>query len=106
MSKSWRQPPPEGRLPTKPKYERTLGEELAEMNEDRYLVIATWGKGEHDFEENVSLNRTEHGARAVLKSIAEGQGYYLHENETSFEVDGDDHADYYGWYITAMTEGP
>jgi len=105
MSKSWRTAPPEGRLPTKPRYERTLEEELHDMDTDRYLVIATWGKGEHDFEENVSLNRTEHGAWVVLQGIAEGQGVDLKPGESSFEVDGDKHADYYGWYINAMTEG-
>ena len=105
MSKSWRQPPPEGRLPMKPRYEVTLEWELNEMNEDRYLVIATWGKGDHDFEEPTSLNRTEHGAWVVLQGIAEGQNVELKPGENSFEVEGDTHADYYGWYITTMTEG-
>jgi len=105
MSKSWREPPPEGRSFKKPQYERTLEEEMREMNEDRYLVIATWGQGEHDFEENVALHRTEHGAWVTLHAIAEGQGLELKAGENSFEIEGDKHADYYGWYINAMVEG-
>jgi len=108
MSKSWRQPPPEGRLPTKPKYERTLEEEMAEMDEERYLVIAAWGpKGtDVELEEVVSLNRTERGAWQVLSGIAEGQGVELHHADNSFTTDGDEHTEYYVWYITGIMEGP
>jgi hypothetical protein len=107
MSKSWRQPPPEGRLPQKYQHEPTLLEELYEMERERYLVMAAWAPLDVDFEleEVVSLNRTQHGAWVVLKDIAEGQDYDLKPGEGSFTADGDEHTEYFTWYISTIIEG-
>lgn len=108
MSKSWRQPPPEGRLPKKPQWEPTLKGELYSMNADRYLVVSAWAPKDSDYEltENVALHRTSHGAWRTLEALAEGQNYDLQPTESSFTADGDDHTDYYVWYIETITEGP
>lgn len=108
MSKSWRQPPPEGRLPIRPKYEITLEEELEEMSKERFLVVSAWAPEDSEYEltENVALNRTEHGAWTVLRALAEGRGVELQPGENSFTVDGDEHTEYYTWYIETITEGP
>lgn len=73
------------------------------MDQDIYKVVAEWkpNDSKYELDEEVSTNRTEHGAWIVLQSIAEDQGVDLRPEENSFEVAGDAHTEYYLWYITS-----
>lgn len=75
------------------------------MGTDIYIVVAEWLPKGSDFElsEDLSYHRTEHGAWATLRNVAEGQGVELKAGETSFDGTGDDHTDYQTWYITPAT---
>ena len=89
MSKSWRQPHPEGRLLRKPQYEVTLEGELEEMSlnpEEIFIVMSEDQPYDVDYllEEAVSYNRTEAGAWNVLAMIADGYGGDLGRSENSF----------------------
>jgi hypothetical protein len=95
VSKSWRTPPPEGRLPKRLKYERSLEEEFSTMAEPEeiFVVIHEWEDDRYTLEETLGYHRTKAGAWLTLQAVAEGNSYYLNHDETSFStVDNE-------WYI-------
>lgn len=105
MSKSWRQPHPEGRLLRKPQYEVTLEGELEEMSRNPEEIFVVMSEDQpydvdHVLEEAVSYNRTEAGAWNVLAAIADGYDVDLDRGLNSFELEHSGGFEYRVWYIT------
>jgi len=108
MSKTWRADPNAGPLLRKPQYIPTIEEELEEMNpEEIYIVVSEWKPVDspYELEETVGYHRTEAGAMATLRNIAEGQGCDPRElgtgNDTEFHIENPNpRTEYNSWYIT------